>query len=372
LQSLLILKKLIILDRQVLLVEHIYFITGYPGFIATKILDVLRKEYPFSQFYLLILKKEKELAELRIGEDRNTVLIEGDITKKDLGIPERLKREITHKITHCIHLAALYDLTAAYTPSYVCNVIGTENIIEFVKDCKNLSRFCYFSTAYVSGNNQGQILESSLSEPLGFRNYYEQTKHEAERRVRMYMNDLPITIIRPGIIVGDSVTGETIKFDGPYFMMQFLKKLSALPIPYIGWTTSKIHLVPVDFIVKASVFLMHDSRGLSKTYHLLSPSSPKIHHAYTLICRELNGKDPSWHIPKFIANQMLSVAFISRWLGVPRQTLSYFSHEAEYDTSHLIQDLEDSGITCPSFEEYVPAIVRYYKENAADVSLKRY
>nr|WP_276531267.1 SDR family oxidoreductase [Fictibacillus nanhaiensis] len=356
----------------VLIVEHTYFITGYPGFIATKLLTDLREKYPSSQFYLLILKKERELAETKIGDNDNIFLVEGDITKKGLGIPECLRSEISDKVTHCIHLAALYDLTAAFTPSYSCNVLGTEHIIEFVKVCKNLKRFCYYSTAYVSGNEKGLILESSLCEPAGFRNYYEQTKHEAERRVRMYMNELPITIIRPGIIVGDSITGETIKFDGPYFMMQFLSKLSALPIPYIGRTASKIHLVPVDFIVKASVFLLHDLRGESKTYHLLSPSSPKIHDAYTLICKELIGKNPNWYLPKFIADRMLSVAFISRWLGVPRETLSYFSHEAEYDTTNLVQDLKGTGIACPPFEEYVPAIVRYYKEYAADATLKRY
>jgi nucleoside-diphosphate-sugar epimerase len=363
----------IIIDRLVLIVEHTYFITGFPGFIATKLLTALRQEYPTSHFYLLVLKKEKGLAEQKLKEDdNNTFLVEGDILKKGLGIPDSLRKQITDKVTHCIHLAALYDLTAAYSPAYFCNVLGTDHVLEFAKDCMNLKRFCYYSTAYVSGNEKGQILESSLLQPASFRNYYEQTKHEAERNVRMLMNDLPITIIRPGIIVGDSRNGETLKFDGPYFMMQFLRRLSALPIPYIGRTSSKIHLVPVDFIVNASVYLMHSEQGVSKTYHLLSPYSPQIQDAYTLICKELIGKIPSWHMSRSLADRMLSISFISKWLGVPRETLSYFSHEAEYDTSQLEHDLEGTGIACPHFEEYVPAIVRYYKEHAADISLKRY
>jgi thioester reductase-like protein len=357
----------------VLILEHTYFITGFPGFIATKLLEALQHKFPSSQFYLLTLKQERRIAEQKlIGYGKNTVLLDGDITKEGLGLSDYLRREIAEKLTHCIHLAALYDLTAAYSPSYSCNVIGTENVITFVKGCKNIQRFCYFSTAYVSGNEKGKILESILTEPAGFRNYYEQTKYEAERKVRMYMDELPTTIFRPGIIVGDSRTGETIKFDGPYFMMQFLRRLSALPIPYIGRTASEIHLVPVDFIINASVFLLHDKRGESKTYHLLSPSSPKIQDAYTLICKELNNKKPSWHLPRTIADRMLSINFISKWLGVPRETISYFSHEAEYDTSQLVEDLEGTGITCPSFKEYVTVLVRYYKENAADVSLKRY
>jgi len=352
--------------------NNTYFITGYPGFIATKLFKAIRNEFPDSVFYLLILKRERDIAEKRLEDQTNTFLLEGDITQKDLGISNELRNDLVEKVTHCIHLAALYDLTVSHAPAYLCNVSGTMNILEFVKKCKKLKRFCYYSTAYVSGTEKGQILEDRILEPAGFRNHYEQTKHEAESIVRSYLAELPITIIRPGIIVGDSRSGETIKFDGPYFMMQFLRRLSFMPIPYIGHTNSKIHLVPVDFIIKASVFLMHDIRGASKTYHLLSPASPRIHDAYTLICQELNGKQPNWYLPKLLADRLLSISFISRWLGVPHETLSYFSHEAEYDTSQLAQDLEGTGISCPAFEDYVPAIVRYYKENADDVSLKRY
>jgi thioester reductase-like protein len=352
--------------------DHTYFITGYPGFVATRLLEAIREKYPSSVFYLLILQKERSLAEKKLEDRTNTFLIEGDITKDNLGLTNSLRNELFEKVTHCIHLAALYDLTVSYAPAYSCNVLGTKNVLQFAKRCKKLNRFCYYSTAYVSGTEKGQILEDKLLEPTGFRNHYEQTKHEAESIVWSSMDELPITIIRPGIIVGDSKTGETVKFDGPYFMMRFLKRLSIMPIPYIGRTTSKIHLVPIDFIIKASVFLMHDLRGTSKTYHVLSPSSPLIQDAYTLLCRELNGKKPNWYLPRILADRLLSVSMISKWLGVPRETLSYFTHEAEYDTSQLVQDLEGSGISCPLFKEYVPAIVRYYKENADDVSLKRY
>lgn len=186
------------------------------------------------------------------------------------------------------------------------------------------------------------------------------------------MDRIPTTIIRPGIIVGDSITGETIKFDGPYFMMQFLNRLARLPIPNIGKSTSKIHLVPVDFIIKASVFLMHDPRGESKTYHMLSPDSPSIQEAYSLLCQELTGKKPSWTLSRMFAERLLSISILSKWLGVPYETLSYFSHDAQYDTTQLVRDLQGTEITCPPFKEYVGAIVQYYKNNASDYNLKRY
>jgi thioester reductase-like protein len=312
-------------------------------------------------------------AEKKLGFRReNVYLLEGDITKPDLGLSPLILDELSEKINHCIHLAALYDLTVPYMPAYSCNVLGTGNVLAFAKKCKNIIRFCYYSTAYVSGFKKGRILEEDLNSPSRFRNYYEQTKHEAESIVRASRKELPITIIRPGVIVGDSSSGETMKFDGPYFIMQFINRFAPIPIPYIGKSSSKIHLVPVDFIIKASVFLMHESRTESKTYHLVSPDSPTIHEAYTLICKELTGKSPSWYLPKKIAERVLSYPLFSKWLGVPYETLSYFSHEAEYDTAQLVKDLDGSGITCPTFEQYVEKMVRYYKLNATDLSLKRY
>ncbi|MFG6495186.1 SDR family oxidoreductase [Fictibacillus sp. UD] len=353
--------------------KHSYFITGYPGFIASKLLKALQTEYPSSSFYLLILKQERQIAEKKLeNHHENIRLIEGDITKENLGLSSTDIEHLANHITHCVHLAALYDLTIPYDPAYSCNVIGTKNVLSFVEKCKDLKRFCYYSTAYVSGNEQGEILENDFRKPQSFRNFYEQTKHEAESIVRASMYRIPTTIIRPGIIVGDSITGETIKFDGPYFMMQFLNRLARLPIPNIGKSTSKIHLVPVDFIIKASVFLMHDPRGESKTYHMLSPDSPSIQEAYSLLCQELTGKKPSWTLSRMFAERLLSITILSKWLGVPYETLSYFSHDAQYDTTQLVRDLQGTEITCPPFKEYVGAIVQYYKNNASDYNLKRY
>jgi nucleoside-diphosphate-sugar epimerase len=353
--------------------KHVYFITGYSGFVASKLVDEILKNFPDSIFYLLVLKNEKPLAGIQsVSTQENLHIVEGDITKEDLGIALYIKKQLIERVTHCVHLAAYYDLTAELPHSYACNVKGTKHVVNFVKECKNIKRFCYFSTAYVSGKRKGKIKESELIEPPAFRNHYEQTKYEAEKYVRAFINVVPTTIIRPGIIVGDSKTGETIKFDGPYFIMNFLKKLSKVPIPSIGRSTSNLYLVPVDFIVKATVYLMHDNCGESKTYHMLSNRSPKVREAYSLICKELIGKEPTWSISAKKAEQMLRIPFVSKWLGVPLQTLSYFSHEAVYDTAQLDNDLKNSGISCPEFSIFLKPMVRYYKKNAKNPLYKKY
>ena len=71
----------------------------------------------------------------------------------------------------------------------------------------------------MSGDHDGEFAEDELDEGQEFLNHYESTKFEAEVLVRRAMKaGLPATIYRPGIVVGDSRTGETQKYDGPYIL----------------------------------------------------------------------------------------------------------------------------------------------------------
>ena len=128
-------------------------------------------------------------------------------------------------VTDVWHLAAVYDLAVERELAVRVNVEGTRTEICWTRshDVAGLSRFHYFSTCYVSGRYAGPFGEDDLEVGAPFNNYYEETKHEAEAEVRRRMAaGLPATIYRPSIVVGDSRTGETQKFDGPYFVMQWL------------------------------------------------------------------------------------------------------------------------------------------------------
>lgn len=121
-------------------------------------------------FFLLInLKTRKTNSRKKLeNHHENIQLIEGDITKENLGLSYTEIEHLANHITHCVHLAALYDLTIPYDPAYSCNVIGTKNVLSFVEKCKDLKRFCYYSTAYVSGNEQGKSLKMILESLKAF------------------------------------------------------------------------------------------------------------------------------------------------------------------------------------------------------------
>jgi nucleoside-diphosphate-sugar epimerase len=95
------------------------------------------------------------------------------------------------------------------------NVDGTRNVLDALERCSTLTRLYYFSTCYVSGRYAGPFSEDDLEVGAPFNNYYEETKHLAEADVRRRMAaGIPATIYRPSIVVGDSCTGETQKFEG--------------------------------------------------------------------------------------------------------------------------------------------------------------
>ncbi|MGZ9584658.1 SDR family oxidoreductase [Paenibacillus marinisediminis] len=358
--------------------NHNYFITGFPGFIARLVIQGLLKcGRPVEHLYVLVLpnlvqKAQDEIASIAAQEGVSLdlfTIVPGDITKQGLGIDSVHLPNMKKKITHVFHLAAIYDLAVPYEMAYQVNVVGTSNVTEWVRALVGLQRYVYFSTAYVSGKREGRIMESELQHHAGFKNHYESTKYEAEVIVKQAMSDIPTTIIRPGIVRGDSKTGETIKFDGPYFILNMIDKLSFLPfIPYMGKGDAQGNFVPVDYIVPAVLYLAHEQVGEGKTYHLADPKPYPMRDVYRMLMQEYLGRKPKGMLPLAAAKPFMQIAVIRKWLRVEKEGLDYFSCMAEYDCSQAERDLQGAGIKCPDFQETIAPMVAYYGKHKNDSS----
>src|SRR6185436_3498703 len=196
------------------------FITGFPGFLATRLVKRLAVEG--SRFILLtqpqFVAAAREVCQQIAGETGSSIdkfhVVEGDITKPDLGMSEFELERARGETSTIFHLAAIYDLAVAQDVAASVNVEGTMNMNQFAKSVTNLRRYHYVSTCYVAGKRQGIIKETELHHEAGFRNHYEQTKYLAEISVDALKSDIPVTIHRPAVVCGDSKTGETAKYDG--------------------------------------------------------------------------------------------------------------------------------------------------------------
>lgn len=355
------------------------FFTGFPGFLTSNLIQQLYEDYTedIDHIYLLVLLSEEKAAyeklayldqKNKLAKERCTIIV-GDITQINIGINRDIQKKIADEITHVYHLAAVYDLAVPQHIANRVNVHGTKMVNKWVETLPNIQRYTYFSTAYVSGRREGRIFEAELDMNQSFRNFYEQTKYEAEVDVERLKTEIPITIIRPGIVKGHSKTGETIKFDGLYFMLNMYEKLSFLPfIPYIekDVVSPEGNFVSVDYVLQATSYLSMNKVGEGKTYHLTDPNPYTMKELQKMIATNYLGKAPKGKLPVSLLKGPLRLSSIQKWLGIEIEALDYFTIHSSYDTSEISRDLKGTGICHPDLAKTIVPMIDFYRKYKDD------
>jgi thioester reductase-like protein len=344
----------------------LHLVTGFPGFLGARLLPRLLELRPDDRVVCLVQAKfadfaKKEVArleELHPHVRGRMDLVEGDIVAEGLGLRDaRLKK----KITGAFHLAAVYDLAVGRDFAFKVNVLGTRHVLHFLADCAHLERHHYVSTCYVSGDHRGTFKETDLELGQGFKNFYEETKYLAE--VEVAKSGLPTTVYRPGIVVGDSRTGETAKFDGPYFVMTAMERL---PSPGVflrlGDGKAPAGLVPVDYVIEALARLATSKVSLGKTYQLTDPEPLTAFEVSQAVAKALGRTFVYLPMPTLLARPLFQPKFVQDLLGLPLQALDYFDHDCRYDTTQAVKDLGPMGVRCPRFSDYVGTLVAFYRK----------
>jgi nucleoside-diphosphate-sugar epimerase len=346
------------------------FLTGFPGFIAGRLVEKLA--LPDARFFLLVqpafLAKAKQeverIAALSAAPLDNFYLFEGDITAENLGLPTDDLEFLRNETTDVFHLAAIYDLGVAREPALRVNVEGTRNVNALVRQIRNLNRYNYISTCYVAGKRTGVILETELEHEAGFRNFYEETKYLAETEVETLKEELPTTVYRPSVVVGDSRTGETAKYDGIYYLILYLKRFPQLLTLFnIGNPKVKLNLVPVDFVVEALAALAKDENATGKTIALADPNPLTTEQLFEEIVEALTGKNSVIKPPPALIEKSLMLPFSPAVSGLPHSGVPYFFLSQTYDTSVAGKLLSAHGVSCPNFSSYVKNLLAFVEKN---------
>jgi nucleoside-diphosphate-sugar epimerase len=349
-----------------MLSEETIFLTGFPGFIASRL--VRRLATAGGRFLLLVQPAFVERAQqelIRIAEEvgrpvSNFVLLSGDITAPNLGMSPIDFDTARAESTVLFHLAAIYDLAVARDVGLLVNLQGTRNVNEFARSLSRLRHYHYVSTCYVAGRRTGRILETELRHEAGFRNHYEETKYLAELEVEALKSELPITIHRPSVVCGDSLTGETAKYDGIYYLIRYLLKWPvALSAFNIGNNGVALNLVPVDFVVEAMAALARDPLSIGKTAQLADPEPLTTRELFNTIARCLAGREARFTLPAFMVQSSLMLPLAPKITGLPHSGVPYFFLKQTYDTAQAGKLLKPQGVSCPPIKSYVRTIVDY-------------
>ncbi|MDT5159040.1 MAG: hypothetical protein QOH51_3397 [Acidobacteriota bacterium] len=350
--------------------DETIFLTGFPGFIAGRLVERLAREG--ARFLLLVqpgfvgraLEDIERISE-KTGTPRDGFrVMEGDITREDLGLSAEDLAEARREATVVFHLAALYDLAVRQDIAMRVNVEGTRNVNGFARRLASLRRYHYVSTCYVAGRRTGRILESELRHAAGFRNHYEETKYLAELEVEALKAELPVTIHRPAVVCGDSRTGETAKYDGVYYLIHYLRMWpGALSLANIGNPEVRLNVVPVDFVVEAMAALAADDSGVGATVQLADPAPLTTEELFDVISRNLAGRESLFTIPAPLVKTTLSLPFNEKVTKLPRVGVPYFFLKQTYDTALARTLLEPHGVRCPRFPDYVSALLDFVEHH---------
>jgi thioester reductase-like protein len=349
--------------------------TGAGGFVGRYVLShYLEKED--CDLYLLEHGRFRERLEAFLDEqvsdpgrrDRVKVL-SGDISRAGLGLDAASADELKQRVTHAIHLAALYNLSAPRNVSVRANVDGTRHVLDFLEEIRSLQRFGHTSTIAVAGKHEGTFREDDLDLGQRFKNNYDETKFLSEKLVRERRSRVPTVILRPTTVVGHSLSGAIEKIDGPYYALSMIARNMHRVVP--NTRDIKFHFGPVDFVADAFYQLFEDEESVGKVFHLVDPEPLTYLEFFDLACEAMGKPRPALKLPAPLMRPSGRLPMFERLTGVPREAFEHSFYRVEYDISNAAPVLEEHGISCPPVSSYIDVMVEYFLKHSDDPAIRR-
>jgi NAD(P)-dependent dehydrogenase (short-subunit alcohol dehydrogenase family) len=359
-----------------------YFVTGATGFIGRNLVQRLLKRE--GTVYALVRAGSRgRLEELRtsFGPDGARVVpIAGDLAVSGLGVSEEDLLTLRGEVDHFFHLAAIYDMTAGAEAQEIANVEGTRHAVELAGAIE-AGCFHHVSSIAVAGMYRGEWREDMFEEAEGLDTHpYFRTKHESERVVREECSR-PWRVYRPGIVVGDSRSGEIDKVDGPYYGFKLLQQMRrVLPswLPTMGVEGGEINIVPVDYVADAMDYIAHKPGLDGQAFSLTDPNPKTAGEMINLFARAADAPQAKLRLDSGVTEPATSLIRTGMrffpparraakigldQLGIPAGVLSYFSYPTHFDSSNAEAALAGSGISVPPLDSYADRIWDYWERS---------
>jgi long-chain acyl-CoA synthetase len=289
----------------------------------------------------------------------------GDITHDGLGLDPDVALEVAASVSEIVHGAASVSFDLPLGASLTINVEGTRRMLAFAELCAlegGLRRFTYVSTAYVAGTHRGRFGEDDLDVGQSFRNPYEQSKFEAEHVVREAAARLPITVVRPSIIVGDRHNGWTASFNVLYWPLRALAKGAYPVLP--AKRRAPVDVVSVDYVADAIVALAGAADAEGQTFHLTaSDAASSIGELLSLAVARLDCKRPPLISPRLYRHVLHPLLCRvqprrRRFLRATQTYLPYFAIGVTYDNARARAALAPA-IAPARLDAYFDELVAY-------------
>jgi long-chain acyl-CoA synthetase len=343
-------------------VGEVVLLTGGTGFLGTEVATRLLERGDLEIVSIVLADTDAEAArasdrawwyepDLRAELGARIQAIAGDVAKPTLGLDSGTYADLCDRVTHIVHSAADLRVDATVEDLRGTNVDGVANVLSFARSVRSLARLVHVSTAYVAGGRKGTVSEDDLTDAFGFGSPYEQTKYEAECLVLDAASELPISIVRPSMIVGDSRTGDIKTFNTFYAPLRLFLSGRLRIVP--GRRDLRVNIVPVDYVADAIVRLMFDPRAVGMTFHLTTPTDELPTAGDVLAFARRWARE-------HLGVRLPSPVFLPIGLRVGGRTVRllkpYFRERRRFRRDHTDEVL---GPTVPGWHDYLPTLLEH-------------
>ncbi len=359
-----------------------YFVTGASGFIGRRLVEKLLRRGTGTVYYLILESQLPMVEQLRQrwgdAADRAVPII-GDLTRPRLGVADADIARLKGDIGHLFHLAAVYDLKASAELQEKVNVEGTRHAVAFAE---TIEAGCFHLTSSIAaaGLYEGVFREDMFEEAEELEHPYYRTKHVSEGIVRRECSR-PWRVYRPGIVVGDSRTGEMDKIDGPYYFFKLIQKLrKLLPpwVPVVGIEGGRQNLVPVNFVVDAMDHIAHLDGLDGQCFHLVDPNPLRVGDILNLFARAAHAPQMTLRInalmfafvPQLIKAGLAQMKPVRRIkeqilkdLGMPPDVMRFVNYPTRFDCRETLKALKGTDIAVPPLDTYAWRLWDYWERH---------
>jgi thioester reductase-like protein len=354
------------------------FLTGSTGYIGAHVAANLLESG--ASLNLLVRARDLREAELRLWRalqlhldfprfyeylQTRVRMFRGDLTSEHFGLPRDDYDRLIHTTDSIIHCAASLNRRSEKSCLNV-NLRGTLEVIQLamrVNHYHGLRRFSHVSTVAVAGRRSNEVVTEDKSIDWDRSDYdpYARTKKFCEHMIRRLLPEVPLTIFRPSIVLGDSRYPQTTQFD----MVQSFVFLAGLPVlPFRAH--DKIDIVNVDFVADAIAALHQKESPRFDTYHLSSGTDAQTFQELTTALAASQNKRGPLFLP-FLERpftgtvNMLSngKGSLGRGASLMKVFLPYLVWNTVFDNTRVTSELGRKPVP---FSQYSYPLLKFSRE----------
>ncbi len=355
------------------------FLTGSTGYIGAHVAANLLEGHE-AGLNLLIRARDPREAELRLWQalqlhlefprfyeylQTRIRIFRGDLTAPQFGLAPDDYERLVHHTDAVIHCAASLNRKSEKSCLNV-NLRGTLEVLQLARSADyyhGLRRFSHVSTVAVAGERQDEVVSEDLAIDWERSDYdpYARTKKFSEHMIRQLLPEVPRTIFRPSIVLGDSRYAETTQFD----MVKSFVFLAGLPVlPFRP--NDKIDIVNVDFVADAIATLHQKDKPLYDTYHLSSGTGSQTFRELTSALAAAGQKRspiflPFLERPFSAAVNRLSgrKSSLGRGAALMKVFLPYLTWNTVFDNARVTAELHRKPVP---FSHYSYPLLKFSRE----------